>query len=74
MTEIAVKKQQAHPEFAVVLTVKDVFYTPRYILLDGQPIYISDINAADVYSFAATAGKHNITFRYFDKTYELKNI
>lgn len=74
MTEIAVKKQQAHPEFAVVLTVKDVFYTPRYILLDGQPIYVSDVNAADVYSFAATAGKHNITFRYFDKTYELKNI
>lgn len=74
MTELTIKKQQAHPEFAIALTVKDVMYTPRYILLDGQPIYISDINATDVYSFASTAGKHSITFRYFDKTYELNNV
>ena len=74
LTEIKIKKQQAHPEFALVLTVNHSMYTPRYILLDGQPIYISDIHATKIYSFATTPGKHTIKYRYFDKTVELKNI
>jgi protocatechuate 3,4-dioxygenase beta subunit len=74
LTEIRIKKQQSHPEYSIVLTVKDNLYTPRYILLDGQPVFVSDLDKMGISSFASTVGKHKLTFRYFDKTYELNNV
>ncbi len=74
LTEIKIKKQQAHPEFALVLTVKNSLFSPRYILLDEKPIYISDLHSKKIYSFATTPGKHTIKYRYFNKTIELKDL
>ena len=74
LTEIRIKKQQSHPEYSIVLTVKDNLYTPRYILLDGQPVFVSDLDKRGISSFASSVGKHKLTFRYFDKTYELNNV
>ena len=74
LTEIKIKKQQAHPEFSVVLTVNHTLYTPRYILLDEKPIYISDLHSKKIFSFATSPGKHTIKYRYFNKTIELKDI
>lgn len=65
--------QSPVPEFAVCITNNHVAYTPKYILLDGQPIYISDLGAF-LYSFQANAGTHQITFRFFDKKITLNNI
>ncbi|MBK7764331.1 MAG: carboxypeptidase regulatory-like domain-containing protein [Bacteroidetes bacterium] len=65
--------QSKIPEFSVFVTHKDRVYRPKYILLDGQPIYITDLQA-DIYSFQAKAGKHSITIRYFDKRIELNDI
>jgi protocatechuate 3,4-dioxygenase beta subunit len=73
LSEIAISKQQAKPEFSVVITHKNQLYTPKYILLDGEPVFISDLQQNKPYSIAATAGKHNIAFRYFDKLYTYQN-
>lgn len=73
-TELKIKKQQAQPEFTLCITLKDILYSPKYILLDDQPIYISDINANATYSFVGTEGKHKMSFRYFDKLYTWNNI
>ena len=58
--------QSAVPEVAVTITHKDQLLRPKYILIDKQPVYITDLQA-DVYSFPLSAGEHEITFRYFDK-------
>ncbi|HOZ51096.1 MAG TPA: carboxypeptidase regulatory-like domain-containing protein [Chitinophagaceae bacterium] len=61
------------PEFSVAVTHKNMVYTPKYILVDGEPIYISDLNKS-VYSFPIKSGVHDITIRYFDKKIVFKKI
>ena len=73
MTILEVKKQFKTPEFALYITHNRSMYSPKYILVDGQPVFISDVNKADLYSFAVSAGKHTIAFRYFDRLYTLKD-
>lgn len=65
--------QSPHPEFAISVTSNHLAYTPKYILLDGQPVYISDLKGAP-YSFQATAGKHQVTFRFFNKKITLNDV
>ncbi|MCC7030450.1 MAG: carboxypeptidase regulatory-like domain-containing protein [Chitinophagaceae bacterium] len=72
-SEISISKQQPKPEFAVVITHRNRMYTPKYILLDGEPVFISDLQENKPFSIAATAGKHNIAFRYFDKLFTFQN-
>jgi hypothetical protein len=67
------KIQSPRPEFAVCVTNKHVAYTPKYILLDGQPVYISDLKGSP-YSFQASAGTHQIAFRFFNKKITLNNV
>lgn len=73
LSEITIKKQQAKPEFALVLTHKNKMYAPKYILLDDEPVFISDLQENASYSFAAEEGKHQISFRYFDRLYTINN-
>lgn len=63
-------KQALMPEFSVVVVMGENIYAPRYILLDGKPVYISDISKYRPYSFAASSGAHTIKFRVMDKTFE----
>lgn len=65
--------QSSVPEFAVSVTTNHIAYTPKYILLDGQPVYISDLGESP-YSFQANSGTHQITFRFFNKKITLNNI
>jgi len=65
--------QSPIPEFAICVTSNHVAYTPKYILLDGQPVYISDLGGSP-YSFQANAGTHQITFRFFNKKIVLNNV
>ena len=74
LSEIHIKKQTQEPEFSIFVTHKHNMYAPKYILLDGQPVFIGDINQNKPYSIAASSGKHTIAFRYFDKLYEIKDI
>lgn len=67
-------KQQQQPEFAIFIHHKQNLVAPKYILLDGKPVFLSDVNRRTVYSLAATSGKHEIAFRYFNRLYTLKNI
>ena len=71
ISTIPVKKQFSNPEFALFLTHQNNLISPKYILVDGQPVYISDVNKDEIYSFAIPAGKHRIAFRYFNKLYEM---
>lgn len=68
---LLIKKQFSNPEFAIFLTHQNNLMSPKYILVDGQPVYISDINKDEIYSFALPTGKHRIAFRYFNKLYEM---
>lgn len=68
---ISVKKQQATPEFVLLITHQSVTYKPKYILVDGEPIYISDINQNEGYSLAVSPGNHTVSFRYFNKLYTI---
>lgn len=68
---LLIKKQFSNPEFAIFLTHQNNLMSPKYILVDGQPVYISDINKDELYSFALPTGKHRIAFRYFNKLYEM---
>jgi hypothetical protein len=61
------------PEFAVTVTHKNILYTPKYILLDGQPVYLCDLNST-AYSFQSNIGNHSISFRYFNKLYVVNDI
>ena len=61
------------PEFAVAVTHKNILYSPKYILLDGQPVYLCDLNST-AYSFQSNIGNHSISFRYFNKLYVLNDI
>ncbi len=65
--------QSKTPEFAVTVTHKNILYSPKYILLDGEPVFICDLNN-NAYSFPASTGMHTISFRYFDKLFILKKI
>lgn len=71
LSTIRVKKQFSNPEFALFLTHQNNLMSPKYILVDGEPVYISDINKDELYSFALPTGKHRIAFRYFNKLYEM---
>lgn len=73
MARITKEIQSRIPEFAVTVTHKNIVYTPKYILLDGEPVYISDLNKT-TYSFQAKAGQHQIAIRYFDKQILFKNV
>lgn len=73
MARITKEIQSRIPEFAVTVTHKNIAYTPKYILLDGEPVYISDLNKT-TYSFQAKAGQHQITIRYFDKRIVFRNV
>ena len=72
-TILSKKIQSPLPEFAVCVTNNHIAYTPKYILLDGQPVYISDLDGFP-YSFQANAGTHQITFRFFNKKITLNNV
>jgi hypothetical protein len=65
--------QSPIPEFAISVTNNHIAYTPKYILLDGQPVYISDLQVSP-YSFQTKEGTHQITFRFFDKKITLNNV
>jgi hypothetical protein len=67
------KIQSPVPEFAVCVTNNHIVYSPKYILLDGQPVYISDLDGSP-YSFQANAGTHQVTFRFFNKKITLNNV
>src|SRR5690606_27062504 len=66
------KIQSPIPEFAVCVTNNNMAYAPKYILLDGQPVYISDLDGLP-YSFQASTGTHQISFRFFNKKITLNN-
>ena len=68
--EAKLKKQDPKPEFSVCIVIGENIYTPRYLLLDDKPIYVSDISMHRLYSFGASAGKHKIKFRVMDRTFE----
>ncbi len=67
------KIQSPLPEFAISVTSNHIAYTPKYILLDGEPVYISDLQGGP-YSFQAKTGTHQISFRFFDKKITLNNV
>ncbi|GBL34920.1 hypothetical protein EMGBS15_05150 [Filimonas sp.] len=71
MAKINKDIQSKTPEFAVTVTHKNILYSPKYILLDGEPVYLCDLNN-NAYSFPANSGMHTISFRYFNKLYTLK--
>lgn len=73
MTILKKSIQSPLPEFALCATINRNSYTPKYILLDGAPVYISDLHAYP-YSFQAEPGPHEITFRFADKKYTVKNV
>lgn len=70
---IEFSKQAPQPEFCVIVSNGAKSYMPKYVLLDGEPVFYSDLKKA-VYSFRAPEGKHTIQFRYFDRKYTLDNI
>lgn len=70
---LSVKKQMKWPEFAIYITHNFSMYAPKYIMVDSELVFISDINKGDVYSFTVKEGKHDISFRYFNRVYTLKN-
>jgi hypothetical protein len=67
------KIQSPKPEFAISITTNHIAFTPKYILLDGQPVYISDLHVYP-YSFQTTAGKHQIVFRFSNKKITLNDV
>ncbi|MBL7766084.1 MAG: carboxypeptidase regulatory-like domain-containing protein [Chitinophagaceae bacterium] len=71
---VEVKKQQYNPELCIVVTNQHNMYSPKYVLLDGQPVYISDLNSQLAYSVLTTPGVHDISFRYFNRRYDLKQL
>ncbi len=74
VAEIYFKKQQPQPEFMIAITQRNQIYTPKYILLDGQPVFISDLHENRLNSIAAEPGLHQISFRFADKVYNFKEI
>ncbi len=70
---IEFSKQDLQPEFCVIISNGTKSYMPKYVLLDGEPVFYSDLKKI-VYSFRAPEGKHSIQFRYFDRKYTLENI
>ena len=67
------KIQSPVAEFAISVTANHIAYTPKYILLDGAPVYISDLHGFP-YSFQVPAGKHQISFRFADKKITLNDL
>jgi len=65
--------QSPLPEFALSVTSHHTAYTPKYILLDGEPVYISDLDEYP-YSFQASAGPHQLTFRFFNRKVVLNTV
>ncbi|HNB82294.1 MAG TPA: hypothetical protein PLP14_09370, partial [Chitinophagaceae bacterium] len=62
--------QSAIPEFSVTMMHGNKLYRPKYIMLDNQPVYLTDLQK-DVYSFPLSAGNHTISIRYFNKRIDL---
>lgn len=73
-TVLHFSKQQRNPELSIAIINQERMYSPKYILIDGHPVYISDINEDNVYSFRMLKGTHKIAFRYFDRLYTIEKF
>lgn len=71
---IPIKKQVAQPEFSLYITHQHQLYSPKYIKVDGQLIFMSDINAQEIYSWLVDSGYHDIEFRYYNALYTLPKM
>ncbi len=73
-TVLKTKKQNETPEFSVAITHNYNTYMPKYILLDGNVVFITDLFKNQEYSFASNNLSHTLAFRYFSHLYTIKNV